>query len=167
MTPMRGFGSALAATLWKGSEKTGWRSHVSLSSDLPSKPKARAGGQDAGSVPSDSLKLNTPQRASYFLEMNSSLWWGRLNASSLFPIPPRQPLPGPLCHVDANPLQQLFVFFFFLSFFPPSENDLCGQTSAKWVTWRWSAIERPTYRAAAEKGSRPDLELLFSTFFHF
>lgn len=121
----------------------------------------RAGGQDAGSVPSDSLQLNTLQRASYFLKMNSSVWWGKLNTSSHFPILPRRLLPVPLCHVDANPLQQLFVFF------PPSADDLCGQTSAKWVTWRSSQMKLCTYRATAEKGSVPDLELLFSTFFHF
>lgn len=79
---------------------------------VTSLPKQRqAGGQDAGCVPSDSLKLNTLQRASYFLKMNSTLWWGKLNTSSHFPILPRQLLPVPLCHVDANPLQQLFVFF--------------------------------------------------------
>lgn len=51
------------------------------------------------------LKLNTLQRASYFPKMNSTLWWGKLNTSSHFPILPRQLLPVPLCHVDANPLQ--------------------------------------------------------------
>ena len=42
-------------------------------------------GQDISSVSSDALELNTPHRACYFLKMNSTLWWGELNASSHFP----------------------------------------------------------------------------------